>query len=176
MTLSRAAALVILLGLAAAVWLGPGSAYLDLVGTGAMRRERAEQKLEHERALLQEPPAATAGIDGRTVLLPENSDAQAAALLQEMLKSAASAAQVDIQGLQVLPSETLPGASRIAVRLKGRGDLAGLDRLLYAIEASRPLLYPDNLQIQSRALQPAAPAAPLDFQLDVAGFKAGPPA
>jgi hypothetical protein len=73
----------------------------------------------------------------------------------------------------------VPGAVRIGVRLRGSSDVAALGRLLYAVEAARPLLVPDNLQVQGRAAAPAAGSAPepapipLDFQLDVSGFKTG---
>ncbi len=70
----------------------------------------------------------------QAALFPAASAAQADALLQQTLKAAAAAAQVEIEGLQVLQPASLGGASRIGVRLKGRADIAALDRLLYAIE------------------------------------------
>ena len=89
------------------------------------------------------------------------------------------AAQVQVQGFQVLRAEPLPGAVKIGVRLRGSGDVAALGRLLYAIEAVRPLLVPDNLQVQGRAtapgLSPESASVPLEFQLDVSGFRAGAP-
>ena len=123
--------------------------------------------------LVQAAPAREDAADP-SILLPDGSDAQTVAFLQETLKAAAAAAQVDIQGLQMLPADQLAGAARVAVRLRARGDVAGLDRLLYAIESSRPLLYPDNLQIQASVVPGNAPVA-LEFQLDVSGFKAGAP-
>ena len=48
--------------------------------------------------------------------------------------------------------------------------MAALDRLIYAVEASRPLLYPDNLRIEARDRNGG-----LDFQLDISAFKAGAP-
>ena len=176
MTLSRAAAIVVVLALVGGLWVGPISAYGGLVDGGARRLAAANETLRRDRALLGEPAQAASAIAAAAVLFPENSDAQAAALLQEMLKRAAAAAQVKIEGIQVLQPETLAGASRMTVRLKARADMAALDRLLYAIETSRPLLYPDNLQIQSRAAPKAAVPPPLEFQLDVSGFTPGPPA
>ena len=68
----------------------------------------------------------------------------------------------------------MPGSVRIGVRLRATAEIGGLERLLYAIESARPVLYPDNLQIQSHAIRPAAASSALDFQLDVSGFKSGP--
>ncbi len=167
--LARGAALAILAAIIGGLWLGPVAAYRDLVGDGARQLAADQQKLQHYRALVREEPPSATPNDG-AILLPAMSDAEGAALLQETLKAAAVGANVAIEGLQVLPPDNLAGAARIGVRLRARGDVAGLDRLLYAIEASRPLLHPDNLQVQSRA-QPA-----LEFQLDVSAFKGGPPA
>ncbi len=176
MTLSRAAAIVILLALLGGLWLGPVAAYRAVVGGGALRLATAEGALLRDRALVRAPEEAASTTAAQAVLFPAASDAQAPALLQETLKHAATAAQVEIEFIQVLQPETLGGASRMSVRLKARADITALDRLLYAIETSRPLLYADNLQIQSRAVRPAAPPAPLEFQVDVSGFTPGPPA
>ncbi|HUZ74624.1 MAG TPA: type II secretion system protein GspM [Stellaceae bacterium] len=174
MTRARAAALLILLALLAGLWVGPVAAYRGLVDGGARRLAAAEQKLSRYRALLHAPHPTAMPIDATAALFPANSAAQADALLQQALKTAAAAAQVEIEGLQVLQPEAVDGATRIGIRLKGRADIAALDHLLYAIEASPRLLYPDNLQIETRMTGPAAAAGPLEFQVDVSGFKPGP--
>jgi general secretion pathway protein M len=171
---ARIAALGILVAIAVVLWLGPVGAYRDLVSAGARELAGKEQLLDRYRALVAGTRAEDRPASDRALLFPALSDAGAAALLQETLKAAATSAQVEIQGIQMLPSEVVPGAQRVGVRLRGSGDIAGLNRLLYAIEASRPLLYTDNLQIQSRAMRPAQAPAALDFQFDVAGFKPGP--
>lgn len=176
MTPSRAAALLILLALVGGFWLGPVTAYLDLVNVSTERTATAEMRLGRYRALAAQPAEAAATLDLKAVFLPERTDAETVALLQETLKSAAATAQVEIQGIQVLPTESVSGARRIVVRLKGRCDMAGLDRLLYAVDVSRPLLYPDNLQLLAGAGSNAAAPTMLNFQLDVSGFTAGPPA
>jgi Type II secretion system (T2SS), protein M subtype b len=166
--LSRAAALFILASLLALVWVGPVAAYLDVVGSGAQALVRAEAALARDRALAVAAHGGAAQAD-QTILMPTISDAQAVALLQESLKAAAVTAKVEIAGLQVLQAENLSGARRVGVRLRASGDIAGLDRLLYALAAARPLLYPDKLSVQGRA--GAAPGAVLDFQIDVSAFK-----
>ena len=174
----RSAALAIFALLMIALWIGPAAAYFGLVQSGS-------DEIEHQTALLQryralaEAPYAAASPPTPDLLLPEIPDSQAVARLQELLKATAATAQVQVQGFQVLRAEPLPGAVKIGVRLRGSGDIAALGRLLYSVEAARPLLVPDNLQVQGRAATPAAgnapdPApAPLEFQLDVSGFKAG---
>ena len=172
--LSRAAALLILFAVLGALCVGPVTAYIDLLGDAAEQLRNHEQVLQRYRALLEETPSGLSSRTGEDLLFPEIPESQAVARLQEALKTAAVAAQVDIQGLQVLRSEALSGSLRIGVQLRGTADIAGLNRLLYAIEVARPALYPDNLQIQSRVLRPEAPPSALQFQLDVSGIKAEP--
>ena len=175
----RIAALLILGLVLILLWMGPVSAYLDLVAAGDERLDRAQQMLQRYRVLARAPDLQPAPTATETALLfAAVPGSQAAALLQETVKSAAAAAQVQIEGLQVLRTDPSPGAARISVQVRGSGDIASLGRLLYAIEAARPVLYADNLRIQSRPMQavgqPAGAMVLLDFQLDVSGFEAGP--
>ncbi len=171
---ARAGALAILLALAAAVWLGPVAAYRDLLAGAAEEIDAKAAVLQRYRALARPAGERAARPTGEAgVLLPEVPDSQAAAILQETVKSAAAASQIQVQGLQVLRSETSSGAVRIGVRVRAAGDIANIGRLLHAIETARPLLYPDNLQIQAHGAARNAAPAPIDFQLDISGFKSG---
>jgi hypothetical protein len=173
----RTAALLLLVVLLLGLWLGPVASYLDLIQSGAEQIERQQALLQRYRGLAQasqaEPAALPTGDVSAAILLPGLPESQVVAGLQETVKAAATAAQVQIQGFQVLRSEALPGAVRVGIRVRATGDIAGLSRLLYAIEAARPMLLPDNLQIQSHAAPTARIDAPrpLEFQLDISGVK-----
>ena len=170
----RLAALAVLVLVLAALWAGPVSAYLDLVGAGADRLAQQVLLLQRYRALVAVPAETTRSTPAAPALmLPDTPEAQAVALLQESVKAAASASNVRVNSLQVLRSETLTGAVKIGVRIRAAGDVAGLARLLFAIAAARPVLDPDNLQIQARAAAPGKAPEALDFQLDISGFKPG---
>jgi len=170
--LSRAAALAILAGIIALIWIGPVALYVDFLDANGRALATAQETLSRYRVLASAKPLDVS-VEDKTLLLPDISDAQAVALLQESLKAAAAAAQVEIQGLQVLQDEPFAGAARVGVRLRGHADIGGLANLLYAIEAARPLLYADNLTVQSRSATPTTPPALLDFQIDVSAFKSG---
>lgn len=168
----RAAAMLLLGLVVAAIWLGPISAYLDLLHSGAAKIEQQSTLLQRYRVLAAAPaPAAAVAPQDSTLLLPVTADAQAFAVLQELVKTAAAEAKVQVLGMQVLPSETLPGAVRLTVQVRASGDVAGLAGLLHAVEAKRPLLVPDRLQVQARPALPNADQGALQFQLDVSGFK-----
>jgi hypothetical protein len=170
--IGRVGALAILLILAVAVWVGPVEAYLGALADGAARIDAETALLQRYRALAAAGLPAQSAVPGPDLLIPDMPEMQAAAMLQETIKGAATAAQVEIRGMQVLQE---PGASRSAgtgIRVNASGDIAGLGRLLYAIEAARPVLYPDNLQV--RASPASGQTAPrLEFQLDVSGIRAG---
>ena len=169
----RAAALTILGTLVVLFCVGPLAAYWDLVAGNNDELATKQVMLQRYRALASTGPSPA--VPATPVpLYPDVPDSQASALLQETVKNSAAAAHVQVQGLQVLRSETVGGATRIGVRVRGSGDVASLRNLLYAVETARPLLYPDNLRIQGRAPSSDTTPGPLDLQLDISGFKADP--
>lgn len=168
--LSRTAALAILAAILGLFWIGPVAFYLRLVHESYHSVAAARSTLARDRRLVDQGAGAIPQL--QLVLFPAMSDAEAAALLQEALKSAAAKAQVEIGGLQVLPPAPVGGTRRIGLRVRARGDMAGIGRLLYALEAARPALHPDNLDIESRDDSARASSA-LDFEIEVSGFTAG---
>ena len=171
--LSRIAALAMLVVLVALFFIGPVAAYYDFVADNNDVLAVKAAKLQRYRALATAEPG-TAAAAAPTLLYPDMAESQASALLQETVKNIAAAARVQVQALQMLRGEAAAGATRIGVRVRASGDMASLRGLLYAIETARPLLYPDNLHVQSHATLPKAAAGALDFQLDISGFKAEP--
>jgi len=169
----RVTALAILALLVALFFVGPFAAYCGLIDDNSDALANKAALLQRYRAL------ATGGISapatpGPALLYPDMPESQASAVLQETVKNTAAAAHVQVQGLQVLRSESASGATRIGVRVRGSGDMAALRSLIYAIETARPLLYPDNLSIQSHATSAEVAPSTLDFQLDISGFKTEP--
>jgi general secretion pathway protein M len=171
-SLGRVTALSVLALLLLAIGIGPVAGYAGLLGGNSDALAKKTALLQRYRVLAKAEFAAPAPAAPQlTLLYPDMPESQATALLQETVKSTAAAAHVQVQGLQVLRGEPVPGASRIAVRIRASGNIASLRNLIYALETARPLLYPDNLQIQSHAGAPDAAAGSLDFQLDISGFK-----
>jgi general secretion pathway protein M len=171
----RVLALAILALFLAAFWIGPLSAYRDLISAGAAQVSRQSQLMQRYRSLIGErtveaPPDTP---DRSALMLPVMPEAQAIARLQQVVKQAAVASQVEIRRLQVLSGDTLPNVARVGVRIAASGDMAGLAHLLFAVEAARPLLYADNLQVHARAASSTTALAVLDFELDVSAFRPG---
>ena len=169
-SLSRAAALAILLALVAAVWLGPVALYQGLRADDETALAAAAATLARDQSVVAAQDSGPG--DAATILLPALSDAEAAALLQETMKRAAQATDVEIEAIEVLAPDTLAGSARVGLRLHARGDTSGIARLLYAVSASRPLVYADNLHIAAHGAAQGA-AQILDFEFEVSAFKAG---
>ena len=171
--LGRLSALAILAALIAVFCLGPVAAYCDWVAGNADALAAKAALLQRYRSLARAETRAATPADPALLYggMPES---QATALLQETVKTAAAAAHVQVQGLQVLRGDAVSGATRIGVRVRASGDMAGLRNLLYAVETAKPLLYPDNLSIQSHAATAGAATGALDFQFDISGFKSEP--
>jgi general secretion pathway protein M len=176
--LSRIGALAILAALIALFCGGPLAAYCSLISGNDDALAAKAATLQRYRALASVTSSATGpsapAPAGPALIYPDMPESQASALLQETVKTTAVAAHAQVQGLQVLRGEAVGGATRVGVRVRASGDIASLRTLIYAIETARPLLYPDNLQIQSHATSPDAMPSALDFQLDISGFKAEP--
>ncbi len=167
--LAALAVLAVLLGLLYAGLMVPYLAYVDGLDERVAARGAV---LARMRALAAAPDPGPAPTEPTALLLPDLSEAQAVGQLQERLKSFAAANGLELQGIQVLPRVETPAVTRLGVRLRGGGDMAALNRFLYAVESAGPALVVDNVRVQSRA--PRAPSAgapmPLDVQLDVVGF------
>ncbi|MBV9826743.1 MAG: hypothetical protein JO001_13875 [Alphaproteobacteria bacterium] len=174
-TAHRGLALGVLGLLVLLLWAGPVSAYLGMIADGSEQLARRQALLQRYRALAEAPrPMATA--NGPPLLYPDIPETQATANLQETIKATASANGIQIHSMQMLLRGDIGGdGRRFGVRIRAGGDVASLGRLLYSIESARPLLYPDNLQIQAPlAASPSGNAAGnLEFQLDVSGFRGG---
>lgn len=172
--LGRVAAVAILCVVLAAAWIGPVDAYLGMLAAGSERIAAKEALLQRYRSLAGAAPAdeRSAGTNPG-LLYPDMPEAQAIALLQETVKTAAAAARIEVRGLQVLRIEAAPGAQRIGIRVNAAGDIGSVSRLLHTIESARPLLHPDNLHIQSRTASANAAPGALEIQLDIFGFKPG---
>lgn len=141
------------------------------------RMEAAVQALPHLHAAARRAANST---DAPKLLVEGDSDAVAAAALQERLQAMATAAGVTIASADTIPPAAEGAYRRIAVRLTVTGDWASMVGLLAAIETATPRLLVDDMQIQAApGLGPAGPAPPghttIDAALTIFGLRAGTP-
>ncbi|MBV8615826.1 MAG: type II secretion system protein M [Acetobacteraceae bacterium] len=124
-------------------------------------------QLEHQVTAL---PTTKANPDA---LLPGETDAVAAASLQERVQEMASRAGAPLSSVEMLPAAQLGQFRRIGLRVAAQGEMTNVIRLLQSVEAAKPRLLVDELDLQ-RHLLLAKPNAPdLDAKFVIYGFRAG---
>ncbi|MBV8889764.1 MAG: hypothetical protein JO305_08875 [Alphaproteobacteria bacterium] len=121
---------------------------------------------------LRAQAAALRGAPAEKITLDGSSDAIASANLQSHIEELASPLGVTIGSTESMPIETRGPYRRIGLRLMVSGEYQSLLKLVAALEASRPPLVLDNLQIHAKMNWGlASPNPNLDAALEVYGFR-----
>ena len=160
------------------VWLGKYRFYQDTIAQMqdrlqrfqaiSMQRETLETQLQHIRQdnSIEE------------FYLAKSSTMLAASDLQQQVKSAIESLGGALVSTQVLPVTTEGTFSRVAIRAQVTADTEILQRLLHDLEASRPLLFIDELQVRSQPIRRRDPKDPgktlvetrLTIQFELSGY------
>jgi general secretion pathway protein M len=166
-----------------------GGAYLLVVAPVADLYAGRQAELEDRRVVLPRLLAAAgelASLRDRVaqlraaaslskVTLQGASDAIASADLESRIDALAASVGATIGSTEALPAEARGGYRRIGLRLALSGSYETLVELIARIEAARPPLVVDNLQIHGVLRRPGLPQteqdAALDAGLDVFGFR-----
>ena len=180
--LSRVVALLLLAAVLAAayVWIvGPiAGAYADTEAAIADAHELLERydrlasarpSLEAQLAAIeQKPDTAAYYLDGAT-------DALAAASLQARVTALVEGSGATLLSIQTLTTTEDRGLRRVAIRLQMTAEIGPLVRVLHGLETGVPLLFVDNLEVQSQAAAAIEPdaaqaSAPLIVGFDLYGY------
>src|SRR5579864_2416257 len=81
----------------------------------------------------------------------QGNESIAAAQLQSRLKRAVEAVGGGLSSMQVLPPREETRFRRVTVRGQATLDLAGLQKVVYDLEASVPFLFVDDIEVRRRA-------------------------
>lgn len=162
------------------VYAAAAAPLLDLYAENAALAERRQAMVVRLHAIAGELPPLRArvaelraAVASSKVTLDGASDAVASAALQGRVEELAAAAGVTIGSTEGIPAEVRGGYRRLGLRLVITGTYEGLVKLLAGIEATRPPLIVDNVQMRAFQRRPGATAvAMLDASLEVSGFRA----
>lgn len=180
--IARLTALALLLAVLALPWLGVVQPLLDAHAAGegeiaalTVTAGRLTALAATRDELMRQKQALAARRDSGGLLLAGASEALAAAALQNIIKTALIRAGGELRSTQPLATAEDKGFRRISVRALLTTDTDGLRILLHAVDAARPLLFVDSLEVRGRAVshsigEPDEPQ--LDIRLDVTGFAA----
>ncbi|HJS85533.1 MAG TPA: type II secretion system protein GspM [Acetobacteraceae bacterium] len=106
-------------------------------------------------------------------LLPGESDAVAAAALQERVQEMASRAGAPLSSVEMLQATQLGQFRRIGLRVAAQAEMGNVIHLLESIQAAKPRMLIDELDLQ-RHLMLSKPNVPeLDAKFIVYSFRAG---
>ena len=163
----------------AVVWLGavaPLQAwYADRAET-QMQRQALLQRMQALAASLPRLRAAvskaTNGAASGSVLLEGNSDAVAAADLQEMVQRMAGAAGASLAAVETLPAERSGAWHKVALRINLNAPWPVLMALLRSVEQSPTRMFVDDLHFHSPSTAGPTPAdVPIQASFVLYGFR-----
>ncbi len=124
-------------------------------------------QLEHQAATL---PAPSANPDA---LLPGETDAVAAATLQERMQEMASEAGASLSSVEMLPATQLGQFRRIGLRVALHAEMPNVVHLLQGVEAAKPRMLVDELDLQRHLVLARLNTPDLDAKFVVYAFRAG---
>jgi general secretion pathway protein M len=123
-------------------------------------------QLEHQAAAL---PSARANPDA---LLAGETDAVAAAALQERMQEMANQAGASLSSVEILPAAQLGQFRRIGLRVALQADMTNVVRLLQRVEAAKPRMLVDELDLQRHLLLLRPNTPDLDAKFVIYAFRA----
>ena len=165
-----------------------GAAYLYAVAPLVAAYRVADKEIERTRDLIARYEAVAATRQayqeqwnelssrqvGSGVYLLAESDALASAELQGRIRDAVAAHGGALRSIQTLPAQSDGDFLRVSVRVQFTAKLEAIHRILYALEAQRPFVFLDKLDVRSRRarrrkeLENSDPD--LTIRFDVAGY------
>jgi len=135
------------------VWLGKYRYYQNNIAEMQNRLQRF-QAISAQREVLEaqlQRVRQDSSVD--EFYLQKSSTMLAASDLQQRVKTAIESLGGALVSTQVLPVTTEGTFSRVAIRAQMTADTEILQRLVHDLEASRPLLFIDELQVRSQPIR-----------------------
>jgi hypothetical protein len=151
-------------------WYGQGQALLTQQAALADRMGALAAQVPR---LSQRAAALDASRGSITALLPGDTDALAAAKLQEIVQSLAAAKGVTLASVEILPAAPISHYRRIALRLSLVSRFAVLVELLQSVAQATPHMLVDDLSLEGAQLINQPVDTPLHAELTIFAFRIG---
>lgn len=166
----------------AVVWFGIAA---PMLGWYADRTEQLNQREMLARRMAElaatrpELERQAAGLSASSAapnaLLAGETDAVAAATLQERMQDMAGKAGAQLSSVEMLAATQAGQFRRIGLRVAVEAGMANVIHLLELIEQAKPRMLVDELDFKRRLLLTRPTATDLDARFVVYAFRAGPP-
>lgn len=136
-------------------------------------------QLGRYRTLAAEEPAVRERLEafnqrnqGSELYLKGETPTLAGAELQERVKSVVESNGGTLVSTQTMPEAEEQGLVRVSVKVRMRGDVDAVQRVIYALETGRPLVFLENVLVRSRVVRRrrTVNVSDLDVSFDVTGY------
>jgi len=144
-----AAAVLLLLAVTVLPVYAVNASYENRIASMQERLHRMQHIAAQDEELRQRYSALRRTQSSRGYFLEGDSEAVASADLQRILKSVTSQHDTQLMSTQILPAARENTLTRIALRVRVRGQMPGIVESVYALESNPVLLFIDNLSIRS---------------------------
>jgi hypothetical protein len=178
----RLLALGIAIAIPLVLWFGLGAPLLqwhaERAATLVERRELARrmQDLLAEIPDLQRRASQEPKVVGADSLLAGDSDAIAAAALQEKVQAIAAETGATVSSAEILPAQELGGYRRIGLKIAVYARVwSGLVRLLQGMQQATPKMLVGELEIRAMPTRSEAVDVPVSATITVLAYRAAAP-
>jgi general secretion pathway protein M len=141
-----------------------------------MRLQRYKQVAAGKKQVIEKLNSSKDALNDNNQFFKSKSYALASADLQQLIKDAIKNSGGQVTSTQVIPETNEGQFSRVAIRVQLSATTAALNKILYIVESSRPILIVDNLRIRSsrgiydRQLRRRVETDVLTITLEVSGY------
>lgn len=135
------------------VWLGKYVFYQEHLDDLQFRLQRFKALLSSQEELQQSLQQIQQDNSTDAYYLPDASPTLAATTLQQRVRQVVQSNGGNLVSTQILPVAVEEGFTRVALRIQMTGDTTAVQRMLHALESSRPLLFVDALQIRAQPVR-----------------------
>ena len=177
----RLAAVALLVALLGAAYLYAVAPLLATYRDTDQEIARTNDLLERYERIAARRGAYQAQVDelssrqtGIGVYLSGTTDALAAAELQDRVKDMVEARGGKLRSIQILPVKAAGAFTRVSVRVQLSASLGAFHQILYGLEAAKPFVFVDNLDVRNRRAVRRSALKDLDptlmIRFDLSGY------
>jgi general secretion pathway protein M len=172
-----AVGVLLVLGALVLPWLQRRDYYDDAIAQRSRQLQRYQAVIARLPALEERLKTVHANREMDAYYLSATSPSQGGIALQRSIEDMISKAGGTLTSIQILPVEEQETVDRIGVRLRFSGATEALQRLLFAVETGKPLLFVERMDVRviRRSVLPRGGGRPalhsdLNVNMDIYGY------
>lgn len=148
-------------------WLGQHNVYIEATDQLQDRMQRYQNLIAQKSVLEQQLSIVQANDAIDVYYLTHATPTIAATELQRRASSAVQGNGGNLVSSQILPFDEEEGFTRVAIRLRMTGGIEAVNKAFHALEAGKPAIFIDNVQINSRMVRHRVRGRPGNAQMRI---------